>query len=97
MINRLHKNAGNAYPAIPGYFWVSNNPRKIEPPWAVEKGDYYALYNDIGWKDIEVINDENGRPYANLLNIEIPEIEEMDISISHCKEYATANVVVVWK
>ena len=52
---------------------------------------------DIGWKDIEVINDENGRPYANLLNIEIPEIEEMDISISHCKEYATANVVVVWK
>lgn len=57
---------------------------------------------DIGWKDIEVINDENGRPYANLLNIEILEIEEMgieemDISISHCKEYAIANVVVVWK
>ena len=52
---------------------------------------------DIGWKHIEVINDENGRPHVNLLNIEIPEIEEMDISISHCKEYATANVVVVWK
>ena len=52
---------------------------------------------DIGWKDIEVINDENGRPYANLLYIKITEIEEMDISISHCREYAVANVVVMWK
>ena len=51
---------------------------------------------DIGWKNIEVINNENGRPHVNLLNIEILEIEEMDISISHCKEYATANVVVIW-
>lgn len=51
---------------------------------------------DIGWQNIEVVNDENGRPHVNLLDIEIPEIEEMDISISHCKEYATANVVVVW-
>ena len=52
---------------------------------------------DIGWKNIEVVNDENGRPHAGLLDIEIQEIEEMDVSISHCKEYAVANVVVVWK
>ena len=52
---------------------------------------------DIGWKNIEVINEENGRPHASLLNIEIPEIQEMDVSISHCKEYAVANVVVLWK
>ena len=52
---------------------------------------------EIGWKDMEVINDENGRPYAHLQNINIQEIEEIDISISHCKEYAIANVVVVWK
>ena len=52
---------------------------------------------EIGWKDMEVINDENGRPHAHLQNINIQEIEEMDISISHCKEYAIANVVVVWK
>lgn len=52
---------------------------------------------DIGWKNIEVINDENGRPYVNLRDIKISEIEEMDISISHCREYAIANVVVAWK
>ena len=52
---------------------------------------------DIGWKNIEVKNDINGRPSASFINIEIQDIEEMDISISHCKEYATANVIVVWK
>ena len=51
----------------------------------------------IGWKNIEVVNDENGRPHAGLLDIKIQEIEGMDISISHCREYATANVIVVWK
>ena len=66
---------------------------------AIFKAISSGLHNkyDIGWKDIEVVNDENGRPHAKLLHIEIPEIEEMDISISHCKEYATANVVVIWK
>lgn len=52
---------------------------------------------DIGWKNIEVVNDENGRPYIYFLDIEINEIQEIDISISHCKEYATANVVVMWE
>ena len=52
---------------------------------------------DIGWKNIEIINDKNGRPHINFLDIQIKEIEEIDISISHCKEYATANVVTIWK
>ena len=52
---------------------------------------------DIGWKNIEIINDKEGRPHINFLDIEMKEIEETDISISHCKEYATANVVTLWK
>ncbi len=52
---------------------------------------------DIEWKNIEVINDENGRPQVHFINIKINEMEEIDISISHCKEYATANVVTTWK
>ena len=47
----------------------------------------------IEWKDIEVLNDENGRPYINLLKKDI-NINEIDISISHCKTYAVASVVV---
>ena len=52
---------------------------------------------DIGWKDIEVINDQNGRPHINFLNIKIEEIDEIDISISHCREYATSIVVAILK
>ena len=50
---------------------------------------------DIGWKDIQVLNDENGRPYVEILNKNIKEFNNMDISISHCKQYAVANVVVI--
>lgn len=48
---------------------------------------------DIEWKDIEILNDENGRPYVNILKKDI-NIDDIDISISHCKTYAVASVVV---
>ncbi len=48
----------------------------------------------ITWKDAEIINDKNGRPKVRLLK-KIKQIESIDISISHCKEYAVANVIVV--
>ena len=50
---------------------------------------------DIEWKEIEVLNDGNGRPYINILKKDL-EIEDIDISISHCKSYAVANVVVTF-
>ena len=50
---------------------------------------------EIGWKNIEIINDENGRPSVHLVDIEIQGMDEIDISISHCKQYATANVVAM--
>ena len=51
----------------------------------------------ICWKDIEIINDNQGRPSITLQGNIQKNIEQIDISLSHCKEYATANVVVVWK
>lgn len=51
---------------------------------------------DIEWKEIEVLNDEQGRPFVNLLKKDVP-IEEIDISISHCKIYAVASVVVIYR
>ena len=49
----------------------------------------------INWQDIEILNDENGRPYVNLSK-EIKGVETIDISISHCKSYAIANVIVCY-
>ena len=50
----------------------------------------------ISWKDIEILNDTNGRPFVNIKNIPIRKIEDVDISISHCKQYAVANVIVCY-
>lgn len=55
------------------------------------------LLNDkysIGWKNIEVTNDETGRPHIAFLEIQIDQIKDIDLSISHCKDYAVANVVI---
>ena len=49
----------------------------------------------ITWKDAQVINDENGNPKIEFLNIKFDEIESMDISISHCREYAVATVTIL--
>lgn len=51
----------------------------------------------IEWKNIEVINNDDGRPQIRLTGINIDNIENMDLSLSHCKEYSTANVVVLYK
>ena len=51
----------------------------------------------ISWKDIEVLNNEQGRPYVNVNIINNKEISNIDISLSHCKEYAVANAVVSLK
>ena len=55
--------------------------------------DKYAL----SWQDVEINNDENGRPKININKINIDQIENIDLSISHCIEFACANVVVLYK
>ena len=50
----------------------------------------------ISWKDIEILNDGNGRPYVAIKNQEQLMIENIDLSISHCKNYAVAMVIVVF-
>ena len=52
---------------------------------------------DITWQDIEVENDKNGKPQLHIKKVDTNLIENIDISISHCKQYAIANVVVLYK
>ena len=56
------------------------------------------LLNDkyeITWTDVEILNDDNGKPYVHFVGKEYPAIEQIDISLSHLKEYAVANCVIV--
>ena len=50
---------------------------------------------DISFNQIEVFNDSNGGPYIRINDFEFKEIKSIDISLSHCREYAIANVVVL--
>lgn len=53
---------------------------------------------EISWKDAEILNDENGKPRVTFMNKNLEDkIENVDISISHCKEYAIANVIIISK
>lgn len=51
----------------------------------------------VSWKDIEIVNNNQGKPKVKLLNIDTKNIEGIDISISHCKLYAVASVSVLYK
>lgn len=50
---------------------------------------------EISWTDVEVENDEQGRPKLNFIDMDENGMEDIDISISHCKQYAIANVVIL--
>lgn len=69
--------------------------------FAAKEALYKAVYPmleerfGITWKNAQIINDENGKPKIEFLGIEFEQIKSIDISISHCKEYATANVTIL--
>lgn len=50
---------------------------------------------DIEWKQIEIQNKPDGKPFT-IINHSVNDIiDSIDISLSHCKEFATANVIAV--
>ena len=50
---------------------------------------------DVSWTDFEVSVNNQGRPALNITAMNLEGIENIDISISHCKDYAIANVTVL--
>lgn len=49
---------------------------------------------DITWKNIEILNEETGRPKVNLIEVD-KKISSIDVSLSHIKETAIASVIIV--
>lgn len=84
----------------------SKNAQKYEHyavRFAAKEAAFKALsYNlenkyQVSWKDIEVVNEKQGRPTLNIKNIDMEKVESIDISLSHCRNYAIANVTVLIK
>ena len=63
---------------------------------AIFKAISSKLDKNYSWTDFEIVNNDIGKPEVYLKKA-IPEIESIDVSLSHCKEYAVASVVVLLK
>lgn len=66
---------------------------------AVFKAISSRLPKDTGdiWTNIEVQKNEYGKPLVNLKDINLVNVDSMDLSLSHLKEYAIANFVIIFK
>ena len=51
----------------------------------------------ISWKDIEISNSNQGKPQVKIAKNKLKNLENIDLSISHCKSYAMASVVGIIK
>ena len=67
---------------------------------AVSKALKLEWKEGLNWKEIEIVNEENGAPFAVLYEqvkkiFDRSKYTELQISISHCDEYAVAVAVVL--
>ena len=66
---------------------------------AVSKAFGIGIGSELSWKDIEILNDKLGKPYVVLHNnagrlFENIGGNSISLSLSHCRDYAVAYVVV---
>ena len=67
--------------------------------FAAKEAVYKAINKnekEIKWTDIEILRESNGSPKVEL-HIEIEKLKEVKISISHCREYATATAIAIYE
>jgi len=55
----------------------------------------FKAFNDssLTWKDVQIVNDKEGRPWCRILNGKAAN-KKVHVSISHVKSYAVANAFV---
>ena len=65
--------------------------------FAAKEAVFKALGDaDLSWKDVQILNDKEGKPFCEILNSRGKGVEVI-VSISHVKNYAVANAIVTKK
>lgn len=87
--------------------YCSNTRKMIYQHYAVRFAAKEAVYKAISefispdeeniLNKIEVTNTEKGKPMVNLEALNIRNIESMDLSLSHIKNYAIASFSIIFK
>lgn len=60
---------------------------------AVVKALHGLNIRNIYYKDIEIINNSDGVPQVSIIKLSVP--IQIKISLSHCKDYATAYAMAI--
>ncbi len=96
LMNRLFSVEESEY-----YEYKRWNPQNIAGGFAAKEAVFKAMGTGLSkfkWKEVEIIRDGNGRPYVRL-NGKVKDYADSNyiglihVSISHCKEYATATAI----
>ena len=63
--------------------------------FAAKEAVFKAFGNnpDITWKDIVIMNDKHGKPFCKINKMNFP--SQILLSISHTKNYAVANAIIL--
>lgn len=63
---------------------------------AIVKALGTGFTKEVGWKDIEIVNNERGKPLVFLSQKVLKSFGHLkvEVSISHCKQYATAVALI---
>lgn len=77
-------------------------PETLAGTFAAKEATAKALaagFNGISWRDIEILHDEEGKPYVRLWNAAKTRMQslggnEIHISISHIKKLAIAQAIL---
>ncbi|MBR3132856.1 MAG: holo-ACP synthase [Clostridia bacterium] len=106
-IDRVRKSIDNIGEKFINTIFTENEKRYCESHNKMKYQHYAARFaakeaiykafsgkKELSWKDVEIINNESGRPKVVFLRDMGEDEISVDISISHCKDYATASVVV---
>jgi len=65
--------------------------------FAAKEAIFKAInYKDMGWKDVTILNDKNGKPYCKIFNPKVKNVQ-IHLSISHVKSYAVASAFITKK
>ena len=78
------KTRGSLYPHLAGRF-------------AAKEAVFKAMGDmKFNLKDVQILNDKDGRPYCEILNNRCKNLNVL-VSISHVKNYAVANAIITKK
>jgi holo-[acyl-carrier protein] synthase len=87
------------------YCHLATAPRVVASRFAVRFAAKEAVFKALHeltvlrWKEIEVVNEESGRPilcfYGDTLKFVKEKGINMDVSLSHSREYATAVAITI--